>query len=102
MPALKPEFLAEVEPAHIGAIDHLVRPPLEEHLTGVDDVGTVDQAERLADVVIGDEDADAEAGEVADEGLDVADGNRVDAGKGLIEKHEGRSAGERAGDFAAP
>ncbi len=48
------------------------------------------------------EHADAAAGEVADEVLDVADRDRVDAGEGLVEQHEGRLAGQRPGDLAAP
>ena len=41
-------------------------------------------------------------GQVADEVLDVADGDRVDAGERLVEQHERRLAGQRPGDLAAP
>ena len=34
--------------------------------------------------------------------LDVADGDRIDAGEGLVEQHEGGPAGQRARDLAAP
>ena len=67
---------------------------LRQHLAGVDDIGAVDEAERLADVVIGDEHADAARLQMPHEILDVADRDRVDAGEGLVEQHEGGLAGE--------
>src|SRR5215208_5524249 len=101
-PSVQPEILAEIEPAHVLVGDDLVWASLGQHLAGVDDVGAVGERQRLADVVVGDQHADAAAGETADEVLDVADGDRVDAGEGLVEEHEGRLAGQRPGDLAAP
>src|SRR5690606_6489104 len=97
----KAKFLAEVKAADFRAGDDVVGPPLIENLAGMNDVGAVDEAERLAHIVVGDEHADAEAGEMADERLDVADGDRIDAGERLVEEHEGGTAGERPGDLAA-
>src|SRR5271165_2326622 len=82
--------------------DDRLRRPLGQHVTTVDDVGPVDQAERLAHVVIGDQHADAATFEMTHEVLDVADSDRIDAGERLVEQHEGRFAGERPGDLAAP
>src|SRR6185295_1151389 len=53
---------------------------LEDH-AAVDDIGPIGDAERLANVVIGDENADAAAAEVKDDLLDVGDGDGIDAGK---------------------
>src|SRR5690349_5227934 len=41
---LEPEFLAQVEPPHIGIVHDVVRPPLHQHLARIDDVGAVGQA----------------------------------------------------------
>ena len=42
-------------------------------------------------------------GQMAHQLLDVADRDRIDAGERLVEQHEGRARGERAGDLdAAP
>ena len=71
-------------------------------MAAVDDIGAIDQAERLAHIVVGDQHADAAALEMAHEILDVADRDRIDAGERLVEQHEGRIARQRAGDFAAP
>jgi len=51
--------------------------------------------------VVGDEDAYAAIGEMAHQGLDVADRNRIDAGEGLVEQHVIRPRGERTGDLDA-
>ena len=76
--------------------------PFGQDVAAVDDVGAIDQPQRLAHVVIGDQDADAPSLQVPHKVLNVADGDRVDAGEGLVEQHEGRLSGERARDFAAP
>src|SRR6187549_3524250 len=48
---LHPEFLAQIQPAHFGVVDDVVGVALAQHLTRVDDVGAVGQAERLAHIV---------------------------------------------------
>ena len=68
----------------------------------MDDVGAVDQPERLAHVVVGDEDADAALGEMAHEGANVADGDRVDAGEGFVEQHAPVGPIFRSGVFDEP
>ena len=53
--------------------------------------------------MIGDEHADAALLKVLDDALDIADGNGVHTGKGLIQQDEFGLHGQRAGDFhAAP
>ena len=73
----------------------------EEHLSVVDDAGAIDDVERLADVVIGDQHADVALLQLADQLANVGDGNRIDAGKGLVEKDDRRVGRERARDLAA-
>ena len=65
----------------------------------MDDVGAIDQSERLADIVVGDQHADPAAGEVPDQLLNVGNGDRVDAGEGFVEQHEVGTAGQRPGDL---
>ena len=67
----------------------------------MNDIGAVDQPERFADIVIGDENADPAAFEMMNEKLDIADRDGIDSGEGFIEEHEGRSPRQGAGDFAA-
>ena len=62
----------------------------------------VDDFQRLADIVVGDQDADALSRQIADHLTNVGDGQGVDAGEGFIQQHEGRLARERPGDLAAP
>src|SRR5271165_7610864 len=93
---LHPEVFAEIKPPDVRMGDDLLRRPFRQDLAAVDDIGAIDQPKRLPHIVIGDQHADAASLEVPDEILDVADCNRVDAGEGLVEQHEGRLAAERA------
>ena len=61
----------------------------------------VDDFERLADIVIGDQDADALSRQIADHLTDVGDGQGVDAGEGFVQQHEAGLARQRPGDLAA-
>ena len=81
--------------------DDLIRRAFGQDVAAVDDVGAVDQAEGFAYIVIGDEDPDASTLQVADEILNVADGDRIDASERFVKQHEGRLAGKRAGDLAS-
>src|SRR5262245_36071952 len=100
---LQAEIFPQIKPPHFAAFDDLVGPALHENRAGVHDVSAIDEAERLAHIMIGDQDADAALLEVADQFLNVADGDRVDAGKRLVKQHEGGLGRKRAGNFhAAP
>src|SRR5678815_1997880 len=74
------EFSAEVDLAHAMVGKHVLRGALRQHGAFVHDVGAIADAERLAHVVIGDEDADAARLELAHDALDFDDRDRVDAG----------------------
>src|SRR5258705_12194515 len=100
---LEAEVLPEIHLSDGLIIDDLLGLPEGEHRALVDDVGVVADAERLAHVVVGDEDADAALLEEADDLLDVEHRDRVDAGERLVEQDEARVRGERARDLdAAP
>lgn len=50
----KAEVLAQVKSAGVGTVDDLVRASLDEDLTRMDDSGSVNETQGLANVVIGD------------------------------------------------
>ena len=64
-----------------------------------DDIGAVTDIKRLADVVVGDQHADVVLDQLVDDLLDIADRQRVDPGKRLIEQQKTRRIDQRAGDL---
>jgi hypothetical protein len=101
-PALHAKVLAQIEASHIRVRNDLVGRALGQNVTAVNNVGSVDQPEGFADIVIGNQDADAAPFEVTHKILDIANGDGIDACKRLIEEHERRLAGEGAGNLAPP
>src|SRR5258705_4047273 len=100
---LEAEVLSEIHLANSFIIDDLLGLPEGEDRTLVDDVGVVADAERLAHVVVGDQDPDAALLEVADDLLDVEHRDRIHARERLIQQYESPARGERARDLhAAP
>jgi hypothetical protein len=59
------------------------------------DIGPIDDLQRVAHIMVGNEDADAAILEVRDEVADVADRDRIDPGKRLIEQNEVRLGRQR-------
>ncbi len=98
---LQLEVFAEVGGARLGVFKELVDGAREENFAFADEVAAVDDGEDLAGVVVGDEDADPFAFEVADHRLDVVDGQGIDVGEGLIEQKQGGLDDEGAGDLKA-
>ena len=96
------ELGPQINPADLVVGGQAVGRAALENDAAVHDVGAIGDAERFADVVIGDEHADAAVPQVKDDLLDVGDGNRIDAGKRLVEQDELRRDDERARDFRAP
>src|SRR5690625_767690 len=81
-----PETLAEIDAAHIGVGDDLSGGAIHQNLAIMQDIGAVDDLERLAHIMVGDQHADAAVLQMADKGADLADRDRVDPGKGLVEQ----------------
>src|SRR5882672_9452595 len=67
----KSKVLTEIDFPDVLIINNLARGARGEHPAFVDDVRAVADAERLADIVVGDEDADATLLQEADDLLDV-------------------------------
>ena len=89
------EIVAEIKSADIAVGNDFRGLAVGQHLAGVNDIGAVDHAERLAHIVVGDQYPDAALRQVTDKPLDIGDRNRVDAGKGFVQQHEGRVGGQR-------
>ena len=68
----------------------------------VHDVGAIDDGERLAHLVIGDQDAETAIAQLADHRLDVGDRDRIDAGERFVEQEKRRLRRDRARDLHAP
>ncbi len=81
-------MLAQVDIAHLLVGQNLVRGAECQHRTLVDDVCADADAESLADVVVGDQDADAAFRQLPHNALNIHHGDRVDAGKRLVEEDE--------------
>ena len=80
---LEAKIFAEIEPPRILVRHDLLGRAFGEDAAGMGDVGSVDQTQGLADVVVGDEHTDTALLQVLHEILDVADRDRVDAGEGM-------------------
>ena len=68
-------------------------------MTVADDVGVVADAQGFAHVVVGDQHTDPAGLQEPDDVLDLQHGNRVDAGKGLVQQDETRARGQGAGNL---
>src|SRR5688500_9999725 len=65
-------------------------------------VGPIDDVESLLHVVIADQHADSAMAQAGDDGLNVVNGDRINARERLIEHHELRLGDERARDLQSP
>src|SRR3984893_3425909 len=89
------ELLAEIDLAGPGILRELRGGAGGEDLSNVEDIGAVGDGQRLAHVVVRDEDADAALLEAPHDLLDVTDGDGIDARERLVEEeitgvgHEG-------------
>src|SRR5438093_13668154 len=93
------ELGPQINPADLVVVGQSIGSAALKDDAAVDDIGAIGDAERLADIVIGDEDADARVPEVKDDFLNVGDGNWIDARKRLVEQDELRRDDERASDL---
>ena len=96
------EGLTKVTLADNFVVNQIARMAFAEYLTAVHDVRSISDGKRFANVVVGQQDTDPAILQPAYFMLQFLDGNRIDAGERFVEKHEGRTAGERAGNLAAP
>ena len=93
---LQPEVLAEVDLAYGRVGGDLSWRSFADDPPILDDVGPIADREGVAHVVVRDDDSDTAFTQLRDDLLDVYDGDRVDAGKGLVQQHEARFEHQRA------
>ena len=89
----------EVDAADVFVCHHFLRAAFHQYLAVVHDVGAVDDFQRLAHVMVGDQHADAAVLEMADQVADFAHRDRVDAGQRLVEQDVAGLGGQRPGDL---
>src|SRR5882762_10310636 len=98
---LQPEMLAQIDLSYAFIINDFLGFAGGQHRAVVDDVGTIADPQSLADVVVGDQDADFPILEEADDFLDIEHGDRVHAGERFVQQNEPRLRGESTGDLDA-
>ena len=98
---LEREALAEIEPPHIGVRHQFGGRAGEQHAAVIDDVGAIDDIERLAHIVIGDQHADTAILQLPDQVANVRDRDRVDPRERLVEQHDRRIGSQRPRGAAA-
>src|SRR5213078_2199109 len=101
-PPLEGEPVAEVDLARDGVVGDLGGGAGHQNPAIVEDVRAIGDRERLTHVVVRDEDPDAALAQPADDLLDVADRDRVDARERLVEQQVLRRRDERACDLEPP
>ncbi len=67
---------------------NLLRASFHQDHAVMNDIGAVHDIEGIADIVVGDEDAEAAVLQVNDEVANFGDGNVVDSGQGLVQQNE--------------
>ena len=94
------EPFADVVAAHVGVVEDLLAVAPGEDAPLADQVAPIGHLERLAELVIGQQDADpVRLGQVADRVLDLADGLGVDPRERLVEHDQLRLGDQRARDL---
>src|SRR4051812_17504885 len=82
--SVKVEGFAQVNSSNLCIGRESLRRPLPKNLTLFDDVGSIRDLQRFADVMVGDKDSDAARAELRDDALNLKYGNWIDSCKGFI------------------
>ena len=97
-----PKALAEVDAPDILVTDNLVRRAAHQDAAVVQNISAIHDFERLADVVVGDQDANATVLEIGDKVADVTHGDWVDAGERFVKQQILGICRQTARNFTAP
>src|SRR6185312_6802208 len=100
--SLQRESFAEIDPANFAIAHDLLGRAFLQNLAFMDDVGPVDDVERIAHIVIGDQNADTAILQMTNQIADVVHRDGVDAGQRLVEQDVGWMGRKAARDFHAP
>src|SRR5262245_33053023 len=85
---LQSEILAQVHLTDLPVCKDLFRSSRRNNRAPADDVGARANSQRFSDVMVGDQNPDIACAQVADDALDVEDGDRVYASERLVQQHE--------------
>lgn len=96
------EILTEVYPPDVTVVQDLLRMASGEDVAVIDNVSPIADTQGFPDVVVRDQDTDAELAEVGDMLLDINDRYRVNSSKWLVKQHEAGLGGECARNLHAP
>src|SRR6202790_47418 len=101
-PSLQFEILAQVHLTDLRGGKNLIRRSGSEHRALTHDVRPAADTQGLADIMIGNEHADALVGQVLDYSLDIGNGQGVHTGKRLVQQDEPGGRRQGARDFHPP
>src|ERR1700735_3618501 len=96
------EAFSQIDAANVAIGGKLEGRARGENLAFADDVGAIGDGQRIPDVVIRHQDADACLAQVRNDLLDVHHSKRIDSGKRFIEQDKRRGKHQRTGNFEAP
>src|SRR5262249_31592186 len=99
--ALQAEFFTQIKTAHIRVIHDILGAALHQHLARINDVSAISESQCLPYIVIGDEHADSAIGQMPNQSLNIANGDRINARKRLVQKHVTRPSCQCTRDFHA-
>src|SRR3954468_7805095 len=97
----EPEALAEIDLTRLRARSDGLGIALFEDRPIVQDIRAIADAQRLAHIVIREQDADAALLELYDDVLDIDHGDRINACERLVEQDERRRRDQSPGDLQA-
>src|SRR5690606_32697780 len=86
--ALTGEALAKVDAPNIRIADDIVRPPLHQNASVVDNVSAIHDVQGFANIMIGDQHADPPILQMKYQFTNFPDRDRVYAGQRLVQKNE--------------
>src|ERR1051325_2291437 len=78
------------------------RAAFDEHFAFVNDVAAINQLQRFADVVVGDQNSESTLLQSADDLLHFINRNRIYAAERLLAQEQLRTRNQRASDFQSP
>src|SRR5579863_9373116 len=95
-------MISEINTANLGVLAEVVRRPGGKDLAVLHDVSAIGYAKRLAYLVVGNQDADSFAAQIADNFLDIHHSQGIDSRKGLVQQDEGGFEDQRPRNLQPP
>ena len=95
-------MFAQINLTHIGVVEDVFGSSGGDNSAVIDDVGMFANIQCIPDVVIGDEDAYAPIPQVGDDGFDIVNGYRIDAGEGFVQEDKCGFGGQGPRDLDPP